>query len=133
MNRLLALAAFLTACAPTAPALLVTTDADFIFDTVYGPPSMHTFEWINLGDVNTGALDVTLAGDTRNFKIVEASCINGAVAKKTCQVTVSLEGVLAGSYDAELHLSNDKLYASAHLSGKVSEAQLDSKSPVLGQ
>src|SRR5262249_35408366 len=75
---------------------------------------------------------ITLRGDILNFNIVESNCIDGVAAHEKCYVTVSLEGTLPGSYQTDLNLSNPVLAASAHLTGKGSEAQIGSTSPATG-
>src|SRR5262245_54636521 len=75
---------------PKLPAFLSSPDAsNFLFDTSRGGPSVHAFHWTNTGDLETGALAVTLSGDTHAFSIKTDECSQRRLAKgNSCAVFV---------------------------------------------
>jgi hypothetical protein len=104
-----------------ASAQLAVDDNDYLFDTVVGTPGAHTFHWINLGGVATHTLQTTLSGDL-SFQIVDDHCSGHALAPKdTCAISVALAATPAGTFAAELHLSDSpfSVAGSARMSGKV--------------
>jgi hypothetical protein len=108
-------------------------DDDYLFDTVLGGPSTHTFQWTNIGETPTNPLRAVLSGDKDNFQITEDDCTGTPLQPMSaCVITVSLFGDVASTYDAELRVFDEPQSVSmrAAMSGKVGAANIEGKCPM---
>jgi hypothetical protein len=111
----------------TEPSFLVASDEHAIFDTVADRPLSQptVFTFYNIGDRETAPLSVRLSGDATYQLTADGCSFVQLGGHKSCEVAVTLGSEEAGSFDAELRVSDGRLvHAEVLLSGKVAPAEL---------